>query len=202
MQFRQMVASLFIEKSKMADDASLWRMNLSDGEEKQLTKGVDVHPTVSPDGKWVVFTRFGERTSLWKVPIDGGEPTQVLDNAGLNPAVSPDGKMIAITYSGIALVPFEGGKMVKNFNVKYQIPPASSMIKLQWTADGQGIYFIALNKGVSNIWRQPVDGSAPMQVTDFKEGRIFNFAFSAKGSQLALSRGTFNSDVVLIENQK
>jgi hypothetical protein len=39
-----------------------------------------------------------------------------------------------------------------------------------------------------------------VQVTDFKDGRIFNFAFSADGSQLALSRGTFNSDVVLIEN--
>ncbi len=31
--------------------------------------------------------------------------------------------------------------------------------------------------------------------------RIFNFAFSLDFSQLVLSRGTFNSDVVLIENQ-
>ena len=66
--------------------------------------------------------------------------------------------------------------------------------------DRRGIYFIALNDGVSNIWQQPIDGSAPVQVTNFKDGRVFNFAFSLEGSQLVLSRGTFNSDVVLIEN--
>ena len=65
---------------------------------------------------------------------------------------------------------------------------------------GLGIYFIALNNGASNIWGQPIDGSPPVQVTDFKDGRTFNFAFSPDGKQLALSRGTFNSDVVLIEN--
>jgi hypothetical protein len=55
---------------------------------------------------------------------------------------------------------------------------------------------------VSNIWQQPIDGSPHVQATDFKGSRIFNFAFSSDFSQLALSRGTFNSDVVLIENQK
>jgi hypothetical protein len=31
-------------------------------------------------------------------------------------------------------------------------------------------------------------------------GRIFNFAYSPDGTQIALSRGTFNRDVVLINN--
>jgi len=73
---------------------------------------------------------------------------------------------------------------------------------LQWTTDGRGIYFIGLDDGVSNIWRQPIDGTAPVQVTNFTTGRIFNFAFSPDGSQLVLSRGTINDDVVLIENAK
>ncbi len=54
---------------------------------------------------------------------------------------------------------------------------------------------------MANIWRQPVEGGAAVQITNFTTNRIFNFAFSPDGSQLALSRGTFNSDVVLIENQ-
>jgi hypothetical protein len=54
---------------------------------------------------------------------------------------------------------------------------------------------------MANIWRQPVEGGAPVQITNFTTNRIFNFAFLPDGSQLALSRGTFNSDVVLIENQ-
>jgi hypothetical protein len=40
----------------------------------------------------------------------------------------------------------------------------------------------------------------PVPITDFKDGRIFNFAFSSDEKQIALSRGTVNSDVVLIEN--
>jgi Tol biopolymer transport system component len=71
---------------------------------------------------------------------------------------------------------------------------------LQWTSDGRAIYYVTLNNGVSNIWRQPIDGSPPVQVTKFDTGRIFNFAFSPDGKQLALSRGSVNSDVVLIKN--
>jgi len=39
-------------------------------------------------------------------------------------------------------------------------------------------------------------------VRNFTTGRIFNFAFSPDGLHIAFSRGTLNSDVVLIENQK
>jgi hypothetical protein len=35
-------------------------------------------------------------------------------------------------------------------------------------------------------------------LTDFKEGRIYEFAWSHNGKQLALPRGTENRDVVLV----
>ncbi len=73
---------------------------------------------------------------------------------------------------------------------------------LQWTPDGLGIYFIALNNGVSNIWRQPIDGNHPVQITKFETGCIFNFAYSPDGKQLVLSRGSLNSNVVLIKNSE
>ena len=78
--------------------------------------------------------------------------------------------------------------------------PLSNKQNLQWTRDGRAIYYIALNNGVSNIWRQPVDGSPPGQVTQFTTGRSFNFSYSADGKQLALSRGSLDSDVVLIKD--
>ncbi len=199
--------SLVYQKgSPMVGDIGLYRMDLSDGSEKQITKGTDSVSTFTPDGKWVVFTRWGEhKIALWKVPSEGGEPTQILIETAINPAISPDGKTIAFTFTRprqnlIGLVSFDGGEIIKTFDAKLQSPPTSSAQKLQWTADGRGIYFVAFENGASNIWQQPIDGSAPVQVTNFKDGRIFNFAFSADGSQLALSRGTFNSDVVLIEN--
>ena len=78
--------------------------------------------------------------------------------------------------------------------------PLSNNQNLQWTPDGRAIYYIALNNGVSNIWRQPIDGSSPTQVTQFSTGHIFNFAYSPDGRQLALSRGSLDSDVVLIKD--
>jgi hypothetical protein len=56
--------------------------------------------------------------------------------------------------------------------------------------------------GVSNLWAQSIDGSPPKQLTNFTTDRIFGFAFSRDGKQLALSRGTQASDVVLISDFK
>jgi len=39
-------------------------------------------------------------------------------------------------------------------------------------------------------------------LTDFKADRIFSFAYSRDGKQLALSRGTQKSDVELFSNFK
>ncbi len=47
-------------------------------------------------------------------------------------------------------------------------------------------------------WAQPLEGGGPKQLTDLKDQRIVNFAWSRDGKQLALSRGVVNSDVVLI----
>ena len=54
--------------------------------------------------------------------------------------------------------------------------------------------------GVQNIWRQPIDGSAPTQITDFKSGRIMNFTWTADGKELFLVRGNTNNDLILIKD--
>jgi DNA-binding winged helix-turn-helix (wHTH) protein/Tol biopolymer transport system component len=190
------------------NDEGLRLINTGDGSEKQLTWNSDNWQTFSPDGEWIVFTRFGERVGLWKMPVAGGEAKPILFENAICPAVSPDGKTIAFVWrragqpNRIALVSSDGGEIIRSFDVTLQNNPAGDNQKLQWTPDGSSIYFVSLKNGISNIWKQPVDGFLPVQVTDFKDGRIFNFAFSPDGKQLALSRGTFNSDVVLIENSK
>jgi hypothetical protein len=37
-------------------------------------------------------------------------------------------------------------------------------------------------------------------LTDFKDQRIFGFAWSREGKQLAISRGVVNSDVMLLRD--
>lgn len=143
--------------------------------------------------------------SLWKVSIDGGAPIQLTNKPSWVPAVSPDSKLIACNWLNeatglwdIALLPFEGGapiKILENSGGGYAR-------RLLWTPDGRAVAFTLLNKGVDNIWAQPIDGGPPKQLTDFKDQRIFSFAWSRDGKQLALSRGTMNSDVVLISGFK
>ncbi len=79
----------------------LFRLNVSDGERKRLTTGTDIYPTFSPNGQWIVFTRYADQVALWKVPFEGGEPVKLTNVPGypLGPAVSPDGKLVAFLWS-------------------------------------------------------------------------------------------------------
>ena len=51
---------------------------------------------------------------------------------------------------------------------------------------------------MDNLWLQPLDGGKPKQLTNFTSDQIWNWAWSRDGKQLALSRYSTTSDVVLI----
>jgi Tol biopolymer transport system component len=73
---------------------------------------------------------------------------------------------------------------------------------MQWSADGSAITYFITRKGVSNIWSQPIDGSAPKQLTEFTSNFIHYYSWSRDGKQLAIARGVQTSDVVLIKGFK
>jgi hypothetical protein len=71
---------------------------------------------------------------------------------------------------------------------------------MSWTADSRALLLLRDIDGVSNIWRQPLDGGPPEQMTQFTAGHIFSFAYSVDGKRLAIARGSMTSDVVLVTN--
>jgi eukaryotic-like serine/threonine-protein kinase len=181
---------------------NLWRIDIDGQNPKQLTSGhFDRGPSFSPDGKWVIYASMGSsHPNLWRVSVDGGEPVKLTDRYSIAPMVSPDGKWIACYYwdekpdtpLGIALIPFEGGAPVKTFNLPSAV--------VRWTPDGSALTYVDSRSGVSNIWRQPIDGGPPVQLTDFKSDLIFTFDWSRDGRQLACARGIATSDVILFSN--
>jgi serine/threonine protein kinase len=183
----------------------IWRMDIDGGNAKLLIDSPGFSPTISPDGKWVVYTTFGPGGfSIWKVSIDGGAPVQITNKYSLAPAISSDGKLIACYYldertrtQKIALIPFAGGEPVKIFESQ---PIDAATYPVRWTHDGRALTYIVNRGGVSNIWIQPQDGSPPRQLTDFKSDRIFAFDWSRDGKWLALSRGPEQRDVVLMSD--
>lgn len=185
---------------------NIWRMDLDGNNAMQLTKGQDDSwPWCSPDGQWVVYHSLvqGMRT-LHRVSINGGEPQQLTNYPSVCPTVSPDGKWISCYYRSeakapwrLAIVSFDGGPPAQTFEVPQNVVFASLV---RWTPDGRALAYITDRDGVSNIWIQPLDGSPPRQLTDFKSDAIFWFDWTTDGRQLAVSRGAVTSDVVMIKD--
>lgn len=133
------------------------------------------------------------------ISIDGGTPSQLTNKLVSQATISPDGKLVACRYREEALTPFKlglisfmTGETIKTIDT----PP--TFANLEWTSDGRGVVYVDSRGGVSNLWSQPIDGSAPRQLTNFKSDLIFAFDFSKDRKSLVLSRGTVSNDVVLI----
>jgi serine/threonine protein kinase/Tol biopolymer transport system component len=173
-------------------NSNIWRMDRDGRNQTQLTHGNgEYFPECSPDGEWVLYNSLGDMT-LWKVPMGGGDTEQLTTRCLGMPAISPDGKWISgDDFRKTAIYPFAGGQPNKVLNIW--------TFHGKWTPSGRALEYIDLS-GYSNIYVQPLDGGPPRRLTNFKSGRIFWFARSRDGKQLALSRGTVTNDVVLISD--
>ena len=69
---------------------------------------------------------------------------------------------------------------------------------LQFTPDGKSVAYTIRENGMDNVWVQPLSGSAGHPITDFKSEQIWSFRLSPDGKSLAVLRGHFDSDVVLL----
>jgi eukaryotic-like serine/threonine-protein kinase len=198
--------------SERAGARNVWRMNIDGSDARQLTAGqAEFFPAVTPDGRSVVYSSLSSDTlTLWKVSIDGGTPVELINRQAINAVVSPDGKQLAYLFTEpasidgppnrIAVIPIEGGEPVKTFNIQRGGGGARTI--LRWSTDGRSLLYTVINNNVSNIWSQPLDGRAPLQLTNFKDSLITAFDWSRDGRKLACSRGLLIRDAVLITHAK
>lgn len=181
---------------------ALWRMDKDGNNQQQLTRGKgDASPSLSPDSKWIVYSSWlNDFPTLWKIPLTGGEPIQLTDKPSSNPVVSPDGQWIACFVLDekqfrpkLAVLPFAGGdpRVIETAAL-----PEYGLVR--WLPDSRALCYIVTQHGVSNLWSQPLDGSAAQQLTHFTSDQIFRFAWSRDGKTLACERGLPISDVILI----
>lgn len=187
-----------------AGGAFLLRNEIERREFKPLTEDrLAFFPQFSPDGKWIIYsTNRGDRAVIARVSSDGGAPETLIGGRAWRAVVSPGGEDFACNHLDettarwrLAVMPISGGAPVAIFDA-----PGSLHRVVQWTPDGAGLAFVVTRGGVSNVWVQPLSGGSPAQLTGFKTGRIFNFAWSRDGKQLALAHGWTSSDVALIRN--
>ncbi len=183
--------------SFQAGSPSIWRMDIDGSNAKQLTTQFSLNPSLSPNGQEIIYEVGVDTLRIWKVGIDGGQPVQLTDQESRLPLFSPDGKQFACLWwddpnapPKIAIIPSTGGKPVKTYALKGE--------GYRWMPDGRALAYFARQDGVANIWSQPIDGGTPKQLTHFTSDGIVSFDFSRDGKQLAFTRMTTTSDVVLI----
>ena len=178
----------------------IWRMNMDGSNQIQLTSGTGKNfPSLSPDSKWVLYNSTDD-WHLWRVSIDSGEPIRLTDYPARYPSVSPDGKMIACMgrnepkrQFSILILPFAGGQPLKRVEVSGGF---SGMIR--WTADGRALIYGTERNGPTVIIKQSLDGGQPETVVDFDEDELFDFGYSFDGQRLAVTRGGWQYDLVLL----
>jgi serine/threonine protein kinase len=186
-----------------AASSNLWRMNIDGSDQRQLTSGLSDHtPACSKDGRWVYYVDNNDNHFLKRVSIDGGSPETVVNFSLGYYALSPDGKQVA----SLEVRELDHKLMLRldsteaHHMVYHNMDQRALEEGLAFSPDGKTIVYIVREKGVDNLWAQPLDGSATKPLTHFTADKIFRFNFSPDGSQIAIERGESESDVVLLKD--
>jgi eukaryotic-like serine/threonine-protein kinase len=198
----------------MKQSVSVWHTDLIGGMPVELDAGPSSSaPACSPDGKTVVYERAeGNEARLMRVPQAGGAPQKLND---LNMALakfSPDGRLIAALYwtdptavPKLALIPLEGGPPTQVIDLPTGAAKQTyeDQSGLEWMPDGHSVVFAMRKDGITNLWLQPLSPSGnkpppPRQWTHFSANDVIGFAISPDGKQVAFSRDSSTSDIVLI----
>lgn len=180
------------------------KMDANGGNPVALTSGKgEFSGKISSDGTWVAYKSVDG--GLWRISSSGGTPQRLVEAAAGNTiSISPDGSMLNYSTYEVGqdrarnveiVIPSGGGSPIRTF-------PLEGSFANQWSPAGDALDYRLNTQGVSNIWRQPLDGSPPKQLTKFDDGTIDWFAWAADGKTLVIARGERISDVVLIGNFK
>jgi Tol biopolymer transport system component len=206
--------------SNRSGSMQLWRMDVDGRNQKQLTFGAGQkndgqqdsaqYAALSSDGREVFFIRRGaEPAAIWKVSIEGGAPVPVSRLTGATAegflSISPDGKWL--TYHHVSASQKPGGENTLRIGAAHSVGAAEPKLFdlpmrrpiTQWSADSLAFDYAAGPFNTSSLWRQPIAGGGPQKLCDFPD-RVFNFAWSRDGKNLAVSRGEQHGDALLITN--
>ncbi len=205
----------------------IWRANADGSDATGVTPVGDTTLFgCSPEGKWIYAYDAWRSDDLLRYPTSGAAPELVasvsLPGALLQGAtLSADGQAIAAYFSQVdpstriyktKIELFHLGMSGKptvryldadpRASVSYHSIPPIPHDALHFTPDGKALALLLEEKGVDNIWIQPLDGSKGHPLTDFKSKFISDFRWSRDGKRLAVLRHTYAGDVVLLYDSR
>jgi serine/threonine protein kinase/Tol biopolymer transport system component len=183
--------------------ANLWRANLDGSNQKQLTLGLNEYsPVCTRDGQWVYYIDNGDNRNVKRVSVEGGSPETIVKAPIGSYALSPDGKEIA----SLDVREFDHKLILRRDFTEthtmsyHDIDQRALERYLVYTPDGKSVVYAVRERGVDNLWAQPLDGGNFHQLTHFTKDQIIRVAYSLDGTKLAIEHGEMESDAVLLHD--
>jgi Tol biopolymer transport system component len=167
-----------IYTGQVSRNVGVWsyRLRMADAGKRLIASAkMDVDARYSPDGKNIVFASmragFGQ-VDLWMCASDGSNQRQIVmfdepgEHAVGSPSWSPDGRWIAFDADlpgktkAIYVMDILGGKPRRLTSAAGSEDSVPS-----WSRDGHWIYCSSYRGSRHDIWKLPVGGGPPAQVT-------------------------------------
>ncbi len=197
---------IFISRRPGDSQFEILAMDLDGSHRRHIVTGAGTRPgCLQAIGDHVYFRAFEEgRLVNYRAPLGGGprEPvfaTRRPPGFMLSQVASDERSALGLyrdpLSSGLAVVPLDGSGPVRKFPSNLA---RGSGFGATWAPGGNALEDLLFQDGAANLWRFPLDGSAPRPVTTFTSEQILNYRWSRDGKTLAMSRGTLSADVVLI----
>lgn len=199
-----MSGMLIVFVSERASGSELWSMDPNGADLRPICSAIGIEaPACTPDGSTIFFTSVRQgKPVLWKVNRERGQPVQVTDRLSRMPAISPDGRLVAFYYWSeredeprrIMIAPTRGGDPSRVAHLE----DGDVLKGLRWSPDGRALYCLLRRDGATEVWRRPLDGTAPAPITAFQDDRAMSFDISPDGERIVYSRLERWSDVLLL----
>ncbi len=172
---------------------------IAGGPPRTLAKSHSDPAGFSRDGRSLIYVGGSDgEPRLARISVDGGPSSLLTDYWAVQPVVSPDGAWIACfcqersaDVTQVCVLPVTGGPPVHRFPGTLSITAS-----VAWSASGKSLFTTSF--GRANIYEQPLDGSPPRQVTNFRDQLAAIVAPSRDGKTIFLSRFDVVRDAVLI----
>lgn len=187
--------------SDLSGNTDLYTIPADGGAAKQITHHTadDILSDWSPDGKTLVFysARDSRVSVLYSIGVEDGRLRELTrdDITLLSPTLSPNGRLLAYArgrgdwarkgYRGSAnsdlwLLPLDSAGAAPRRLTTF---PGNDLWPM-FSADSKSIYYTADMDGTGNLWKLPVNGGKPTQVTRQKDGYIHYPSISRDGKSV------------------
>ena len=143
------------------DGQDIWSMNANGTDPSRLTDEpwMEFDPTLSPDGRVIVYRSEPEEyPQLWVMNVDGSDQRMLAAEGGF-PSWSPDGSELAFAAPGGPTGQSWIGIMQPDGSGTRRVPGTDYGEYPSWSPDGKHIVFTSAHTGGRRMYVVDVDGS-------------------------------------------